>query len=297
MSQEAGRNGIAPEGETTNMHDTLDGELTHISTVQTWECDSNNHLNVQFFHKRFREAGKLFRLRNGLGDTPMISAHTRFYRELRADDTATVLTLPVRAPDGAVYLMHRLTVDGSTLCCCSLDRLRDAPPGLAARALGDFPQAAPRGLPEGPTSPIGDIEGRIAEGTAAVTCITHVLPADMDDAGAWRAERAIDSFSNGGQSAWSLVGATTPWLRARNLGRVVLEMKLDILVSPRPGAMLRQTSHCHALDAKTYRFGHQIADAVTGQVHACGQVLSVLMDLDARRAVPLPQELTMPGGS
>ena len=271
-----------------------DGELTHVSTVQTWECDSNNHLNVQFFHQRFREAGQLFRLRHGLAGTAMVSAHTRFRRELHVDDTATILTRPVRDEDGQMFLLHRLTLDGETLCCTSLDRLADPAPGLEARPLSDIPEAAPRGLPGTPTVPVADTGALVASGAALISCITHVLPSDMDHAGEWRAERLVSSFSNGGQSAWQLIGATTPFLRARNLGRVVLEMKLDRFASPAPGAVLRQTSRSIEVGDKTYRFGHQIEDAVTGTLYAAGEALSILMDLGARKAVPIPQELRAP---
>ncbi|APE42499.1 hypothetical protein BOO69_03015 [Sulfitobacter alexandrii] len=275
----------------------LEGQLTHVSTVQTWECDSNSHLNVQFFHQRFREAGTLFRLRHGLDDVPMATAHTRFFRELHVDDAATVMTLPVHDSDGAVYLMHRLTVDGTTLNCGTLDRLRSDASHLDTQPLADFPDAAPRGLDTGPIPPLPDTAERIRGGRGAVTCITHVLPSDMDHAGAWRAERLVSSFSNGGQSAWALLGATSSWLRERSLGRVVLEMKFDCIAQPRPGAVLSQSSHCIDLGSKTYRFCHQIEDAVTGELYAVGQVLSVLMDLKTRKVVPIPDALALPGAA
>lgn len=273
----------------------LDGHLCHVSTVQTWECDSNDHLNVQFFHQRFREAGRLFRLRHGLSDTPMHSAHTRFFKELHVDDTATVLTLPVHDEDGAVYLMHQLTVNGRSLSCSTLDRVGMDVAHLETRPLCEFPQAAPRGLAAGSTPPIEATDDLIEAGMGAVTCITHVLPSDMDEQGKWRAERLVSSFSNGGQSAWALVGATTPWLRERALGRVVLEMKFDCFVSPEPGTILRQSSHCIDLGTKAYRFCHQIEDALTGELYASGHVLSVLMDLAARKVVEIPSQLQVPG--
>lgn len=275
----------------------LDGLLSHVSTVQTWECDSNNHLNIQFFHQRFREAGALFRLQHGLSDVPMASAHTRFFKELHVDDTATVVTLPVQDQDGAIYLMHRLTVDGSTLSCSTLDRVQTEATGLAARPVSEFPQAAPRGLASGPTPPIQGTNDLIDAGQGTVTCITHVLPSDMDHQGNWRAERLVSSFSNGGQSAWALVGASTAWLRERRLGRVVLEMKFDCCASPKPGAVLRQSSHCIDLGTKTYRFCHQIEDALTGELYATGHVLSVLMDLSERKVVEIPAELRVPGST
>lgn len=276
------------------MTHNLDGELTHVSTIQTWECDSNNHLNVQFFHQRFREAGYLFRLRHGLPGTAMVSAHTRFRRELHVDDTATIFTLPVQDAHGQLFLLHRLTLDGEALCCTSLDRLSGTVPGLVALPLADFPEAAPRGLPGAQTVPVADTGALVASGAARITCITHVLPADMDHAGEWRAERLVSSFSNGGQSAWRLIGATTPFLRERNLGRVVLEMTLDRFASPAPGAVLRQTSRSIEVGEKTYRFGHQIEDAVTGTLYAAGEALSILMDHATRKAVPMPQDLRAP---
>lgn len=273
----------------------LEGDLTHVGTVQAWECDSNHHLNVQFFHQRFREAGEHFRMRHGLAGAAMVSAHTRFHRELYADDMARIFTLPVRGADGAIYLMHRLTVDGSTLNCCTLDRLAGEATGLTPVSLSDFPDVAPRGLALGPGAPVADMEERTEAGQALVSCITHVLPSDLDHTGAWRAERLISSFSNGGQLAWSLIGAKTDWLRERGLGRVVQEMKLDCLRSPRPGAILRQTSHAIELGNKIYRFGHQIEDALTGDCVAVGEVISILLDHDTRRAVPLPSELMIAG--
>lgn len=273
----------------------VEGDLTHVGTVQAWECDSNQHLNVQFFHQRFREAGAYFRMRHGLSGTAMVSAHTRFHRELYADDVARIFTLPVQGPDGAMYLMHRLTVDGSALNCSTLDRLEGEAPELNPVPLSEFPEVAPRGLALGPGESVADMEKRIEAGQALVSCITQVMPSDLDHTGAWRAERLISSFSNGGQIAWSLIGADTGWLRERGLGRVVLEMKLDCLRSPQPGAVLRQTSHAIELGNKTYRFGHQIEDALTGECVAVGEVLSILLDHDTRRAVPLPEELRITG--
>lgn len=285
------------------MHIELEGELSHIATVQTWECDSNAHLNVQFFHQRFREAGYFFRQKHGLDGTPMATAHTRFYRELHADDTARVLTLPVYDTAGTFYLMHRLTVDGMAPACISLDRLDGDPATLStqikllnAQPLAHFPMAGPRGLVAGHERPPADTDQLIAAAQADVTSIAQVLQNDLDHAGIWRAERVISSFSNGGQSAWTLVGGTNERLHALNLGRVVLELKYKQMASPAAGTILRQTSYPLALNEKTYRFCHQIEDAVSGQVYALGETLSVLMDLSARKVVALPTGISLPKG-
>lgn len=58
------------------MQGKTDGALTRVSTVQTWECDSNNPPNVQVFHQLFHEADYLFRQRNRLGGSRARSAQT-----------------------------------------------------------------------------------------------------------------------------------------------------------------------------------------------------------------------------
>ena len=41
---------------------------TLFSFVNRWECDENDHLNVQFYFSRFDEADRQFRLVTGLSD-------------------------------------------------------------------------------------------------------------------------------------------------------------------------------------------------------------------------------------
>ncbi len=275
------------------MRETDHGELTHVAVVQTWECDSNNHLNVQFIHKRFREAGYLFRQRHGLGGSALRNAHTRFHREIHVDDTPRVFTIPVRDDDGGVLLLHRLIRGDDELLCSCLDRLTTAAPGQNYARLADYQDATPRGLVLEPAkAPETGRKQRDAE-DAETSCMMTILPSDLDHSGHLPAERLVSSFSNGGQVAWALIGATTPWLRQRGLGRVVLEMKLNGFHEPVAGAILHQISRAIAIGGKTYRFGHRIEDAVTGKLYATGEVLSILMDLETRRSVSLNGELSM----
>lgn len=271
-------------------------ELTHVSTVQTWECDSNNHLNVRFFYQRFREAGYLYRQRHGLKGLALHSAHTRFHREIRMDETVRVRTSPVRDDKGNLYLLHRLIRGEDEVCCTCLDPLTNAPSDGDIAPLSDFLNAVPRGLSPGPSTPFGDTAELLKAGTISISCLKHLLPPDLDHTGNLLAERIIASFSDGGQVAWALIGATTDWLRPRCLGRVVLEMKYTRFTAPRAGAVLQQTSGCFALNTKTFHFGHQVEDAVTGELYAAGEVLSVLLDLETRKTVPLDKFLNAKNG-
>lgn len=279
------------------MTDKTTPDLTHVSTVQTWECDSNNHLNVQFFHQRFREAGYLYRQNHGLEGVALHSAHTRFHREIRVDETVRVWTIPVRDNMGNLLLLHRLIRGKDEVCCTCLDRLANTRPDKDFAPLSDIANATPRGLSPDLATPLGDSSELHNAGRIETSCLMNLLPSDLDHRGDLLAERLVASFSSGGQVAWSLIGATTDWLSQRGLGRVVLEMKFARFSGPRAGVVLQQTSGCLALNTKTFRFGHQIEDAITGQLYAAGEVLSILMDLKTRKSVALSDDLKAKHGT
>jgi len=246
---------------------------------------------VQFFHQRFREAGYLYRQRHGLEGVALHSAHTRFHREIRVDETVRVWTVPVRDDMGNLLLLHRLIRGEDEVCCTCLDRLNNALPEENFAPLSGIVNAAPRGLSPGLATPLGDTSKLHKAGSIETSCLMNLLPSDLDHTGHLLAERLVASFSSGGQVAWSLIGATTDWLRQRGLGRVVLEMKFARFSEPRAGAVLQQTSGCLELGNKTFRFGHQIEDAITGQLYAAGEVLSILLDLETRKSVALSADL------
>ena len=68
-------------------------QATLNSFVNRWECDENDHLNVQFYFSRFEEADRQFRLLCGLSET-LVGArrvrHVRYHKELRTGDLITV---------------------------------------------------------------------------------------------------------------------------------------------------------------------------------------------------------------
>ena len=68
-------------------------EETLFSFVNRWECDENDHLNVQFYFSRFEEADRQFQLISGLSEA-LVGArrvrHVRYHKELRTGDLVTV---------------------------------------------------------------------------------------------------------------------------------------------------------------------------------------------------------------
>lgn len=63
------------------------------SFVNRWECDENDHMNVQFYWTKFQTAALHFRLAAGLDDLPETarsSRHVRYHSEVHAADPLVV---------------------------------------------------------------------------------------------------------------------------------------------------------------------------------------------------------------
>ena len=77
---------------------------TLFSFVNCWECDENDHLNVQFYLGRFEEADRQFRLLSGLSDAAMKynpDSMIRWRRQKRRD--LDLLPEPSVYESGACY--------------------------------------------------------------------------------------------------------------------------------------------------------------------------------------------------
>src|SRR5690606_16110861 len=73
------------DGSPTLQGNSMPAFETLFSSVNRWECDENDHLNVQFYFTRFEEADRQFRLLSGLSDALVGSRrvrHVRYHCEL-----------------------------------------------------------------------------------------------------------------------------------------------------------------------------------------------------------------------
>ena len=77
---------------------------TFSTAVNTWQCDENDHLNVQFYSEFGHEASSHLMAKLGLGPraqraaglTPGIAwDHVRYLREFREVDPVEVLSAPI----------------------------------------------------------------------------------------------------------------------------------------------------------------------------------------------------------
>ncbi len=268
-------------------------ELSYLGSVNRWECDENDHLNVRFYADKMNQAARSWLARtSGVMPSPQHIAvqHIRFLAEAR-------IATPLRVDCG--LLAH--TGTHCDVLSLMVHNLTDEPvAAFTTRFSGAFdlnatfvtaPEwAAPRGLD--PAAPFGWPE--VPEALEALGFRTMglgvIAEAECDD-GRLRPEHYIGRISDGMPNLWGLTGgdATTSAREAGELGGAVLEYRLEVLAPPGPGDVFRQLSGIRAVGNKTQHMVHAIVNESRGEIAARAEAIGVAMDLKVRRAVPIDE--------
>lgn len=273
----------------------------HWGSVNQWECDENDHLNVRFYAHKINQAIQL--LAAAAGDRapaevlPRIRAqHIRFLRESR-------VATPLRVDCGVVHrdagdvvvlsLMHH-NVSGEVLASF-LTTLDD--PGWAATATAatgiEVPEfAQPRGivlaeLPAPPASLAAALQaGYRVVGRGVID------QQECDQTGVLLPHVYIGRISDGMPNLWAFVNGDAERVAREqgNLGGAALEQRLAVLEPLRAGAVFTQLSGVRALGSKTQNMSHLLFDESRGRFTATAEAVSVAMDLETRKAVPISAE-------
>lgn len=268
---------------------------THRSFANMWECDENNHMNVQFFMKRFEEAHVVFTaLHNQTNptNTRVNHRHLRFHREIRAGESLQIFSGHVSKGQYQGRIAHHMinTVTGA-LCTTALDSL--ASPLISDVLIDDkqLSKALPRGVPDSASVPF-DADRLINAGEAMVANFNVIRPHDLDEEGNFIPSRIVSMFTDGAPHVWEKAGITTSWLNDNGFGRVAVEMRVDPIAKPTEGEPLRLVSHVGALEGRTFRLDHQIETVLGKTIIATGAVRGLVMDLTTRKAVQMPEGFT-----
>ena len=275
---------------------------THKGFVERWECDTNDHLNVRFYAKRFDEALDMLAALQGAAPVRVTCRHVRFHREMRADILTRVRSARVAGGPADGRIVHLLeNAETGAVAAAALDDVaaKDGAGGGAAlaatpRVAADIVAAAmPRSIGLAPAAP-EDALARLARGAATVSNVRVADPRSFDASGSYRAFEYISGFSDGAAHAWSFAGLTNAVLAEKNWGRVAVESKVTVFNPPQPGAVLRQISWVAAVAEKTLQIVHQVDDARTGTIVARGDFIGLILDFATRRAAPMPEFVIAP---
>ncbi len=111
------------------------GIATYAGTVRPWECDRNNHWNVQFYLRAFQMASEILAAA-GLGRNPGAAStafrHFRFHGELFATETMKVVSGRIAEGPMEGHVLHRMVTGPD-------DRLSATAIEAPAYAVGGLP--------------------------------------------------------------------------------------------------------------------------------------------------------------
>ena len=107
-----------------------------------------------------------------------------------------------------------------------------------------------------------------------------------------RTDRIVGCFSDGASHIWEHAGITTEWLNASNNGRVSVEMKVQPASRIAAGEALELVSRVADQKGRTFRLVHTLRSLKDGRVAARGEVCCLVMSLESRRAVALPESFS-----
>ena len=273
---------------------------TLYSFTNRWECDENDHLNVQFYFSRFDEADQQFRLISGLSDTVAGARrvrHVRYHKELRTGELITVHSGIAFDGPHLLTVVHEMRNAGTgALSATAIDGYEPSPSTVKSlrQRFADYqtpmpPDATPRGLSASPASARPALD-KLLQGNGALCFRGTVMPRHVSADGKADDQFALSCCTDGVPHVWERSPLTQAYLTQHNLGRVAIEMKL-IWHSPlKSGDMLVVASGFTGSQNKTFGMRHHVFESRTSRLAATLDVVALTMDLEARRAVELPEE-------
>lgn len=281
------------------------GLETHRGFTNSWECDENAHLNVQFYYRRFEEASRYLLVLCGstMSDGSAIARrHVRYHRELHEGDGTVVHSALLAGRDG-IQILHRMSnTRTGALAATAIDTLSEPASGLSPPAqmavAGRDEEAVQPGLPRGLDDRLIeaiDTAALLKGGVALVSNRSILRAGDLDHDGSLHSSAIISRFTDGAKHIWDHAGVTANWLAENGFGRVAVEMNLSRHARPERSDMLELISWVPQVEGKTFMIRHQLQSVGSGKAIACAAVRCLVMDLSSRRSVALPGSIETGG--
>ena len=268
--------------------------------VNTWECDENDHLNIQHYFGRLADAAVHFLVARGVapfapGAPRLLSRHVRFLRELSAEDLTRVESASIRLdglPEGAVAVAHRLEEPTRGFLAAGAVDLYAASDGtdLGRDAVPAPEEARPRSLPLAPAAEPRSLPDLLALGYREIDCAV-VQPVHLGPDGTMSVAAIAGRVSAGSGHAYASAGIPRSEIDEAGRGRVTAELKITPLAPARAGDPVVTVSGVTSLSRATLVFRHVTFDAATGAALAVAEKTALILDRGTRKAVPISREL------
>lgn len=271
--------------------------MSYRGSVNSWECDENDHLNVRFYVEKHWQT--LVSGLPGLGLTPAKSGddligqvavqHIRFLQESRlaAPLSGYVGVIAVQADHVDVLTELRQSFTDDPVSAC-VHRLPAVQSSALCHALP--PHGAPRGVPD-EDIPHTSLPLSALDEYGFHTIGMGVIAADeCTPRGLLQVHNYMGRISDSMPHLWGLLRAERGELNADE-GGAVLEYRLRYHRPLRQGQRFSVRSGVSAVSAKVQQFSHLIFDRDSGELCTSAQAAGVRMDLVERRAKVLSDEM------
>ena len=270
------------------------------SYVNRWECDENDHMNVQFYAAKFDEADRQFLSKFNVNQatfSPRLVRHIRYHRE--AGD-ATILKISTGVCFDSPYefnVIHQMNdYSNGTLLATALDGY-----SLGARFRNKFQSIFKNciitpldtHLPRGFDCSISKIKLSAKELLNRGAFIVHhntLMPRNCGPNNAADDHFVVGCFSDGAAHMWERTPLNREWLDQNNYGRVALEMKLCFHNPIELGTSIKIISGLTKVSAKIFTFRHCVFDISSNELLVTGDIVAAVLDLSGRQAVNIPEK-------
>lgn len=280
--------------------------------VNTWQCDENDHLNVQYFPAFAWDGARHLHAALGLGPRALaaqglkvrtVEDHVRYHRELFAADAFEVASGPVEISESTMVAYHEIrnaldggvagTVRQVTRCTDTNGKARPWPSAFRelAEAMRVTLPANAQPRTAGSRGPLPDLTLDRAAPAGLVTIVQGVVqPEECDADGVLLPRFHFGRYSDGAPGFWQAMGFDRSRMRDRELGTVVLELRNEIRRPLPPGALTVVMSGLLAMTDKTMHIAHFLFDADSGELAAVADGVGVLFDQRNRKIAPFTSE-------
>jgi acyl-CoA thioester hydrolase len=278
---------------------------TFSTAVNTWQCDENDHLNVQFYSEFGHEASSHLLASLGLGPRAQRACglnlgvawdHVRYLREFREVDPVEVLSAPVEIGERHLTAYHEIRNSSDGMVAATMRRRiasdKPWPDSFRTRA-----EAARMALPAnaGPRS-VGQLTlPDLVLADAARTGLvdigrTVITPAECDERGEFLPHHQFGRYSDGAPLLWNHLGFDRAAMQERGEGSVVVEMLNHYRRPLHAGDLLVVMSGLASFTDKVLVFTHFLFEAETGTLAACAEAVGMKFDQKVRKIMTFTKQ-------
>jgi acyl-CoA thioester hydrolase len=280
-------------------------------SVQTWECDMNGHMNVQFYVRHAMDSLRVMGMTLGIGPAYQrdlgagllpVEHHIRYYREQHPGDPfriqAGLLAVDMEHLH-VVQEMRSIPDDALVATFVSQVQLKDLrsrdtihlPPATLEKAAAYRAERSEQAAIRGVSSAKPRTKPTLAEAAELALKHTHssIINHSEDDG---FGHMSIQGFMARVSDAYPVLMASIPAFQHINehgLGGAALEYRFIYHQVPQLNDIITIRSGVSAVASKTYNLCHWLFNAATKTCLATAEVVTVPLDLQTRRAVALPE--------